>query len=215
MLEYFKKFPMMVPRIGCDYKNKLHKRLLIVGESHYLPNESSTHLNSENWYRDVSKKDLTVKEIQWISTENIITSSLKDNFKNKAHWIYKNIAYELNESGLKLDNFRSAINHICYYNYFLRPAKQGKSLEVAKKDIETAEEVLKWFIEKYKPELIIFTSSLAGIKAKPILDKAEISYVITPHPTCQWWNRIAKKYGNIRGRDLFRKFLNENKWHNV
>jgi len=209
--QHLQKYPCMKPRIGSNYNSGKHRRLLIMGESHYLPLKSTIHKVDSNWYNNISTR-LSELEKTWVSIEAIIANSLKEKFKNKAHSIYRNIAWELNEIGLKLENYCNAIEHIAFYNYFQRPAIEGDSLIVTNQDILVANEVLDWFIKEYSPELVIITSSLAGQRAKSVLENKSIPFVITPHPGCHWWNRTAKKYNGCRGRDLFTNFLVKNRW---
>lgn len=222
---HFRRFPCMRPRIGCHYKSTDHKRLLVVGESHYLPEKSSVHRDPEGWYQ-LRESQLTqveviernkvkvVDEIDWISTERIITGSLSEGFKKKSHGIYRNIAKEISDHWLRLADPSRAIDHIAYCNYFLRPAIKGISLDVKELDKQIAEEAFGWILEEYEPDLVVSTSSLAGSHGREVLKERNIPFTVTPHPTCRWWNDTAKKYGNIRGRDLLTQFLKTHQWHN-
>jgi len=121
---------------------------------------------------------------------------------------------EINNRGLGYDDPNQAIEHIAFYNFFVRPAVEGKSISVKSEDITVALGVLKWIFDVYQPELLVFTSRLAGRHAKSILKSHGIPFIVTPHPTCVWWNKAAKPYGGVRGRDLLAKFLACNQWHN-
>ena len=212
--KHYLQYPCMTPRVGKNYAAPEHKRLLILGESHYLPKKSIAHLDAEAWYAN-DDSSLSSTEKCWVSTSKIITESAKNGFKNKAHSIYKNIAWELNEAGIKNNDFCQAIEEVAYYNFFQRPAIEGLSLEVAELDVEVAEATLTWFIENHSPELIVFTSTLAGGFAKKTLAKYNLPYVVTPHPGCAWWNKTAKKYKGMRGRDLLSSFLSKEQWMNI
>ena len=159
--DHLQRFPCMQPWIGSRYRDPRHKRLLVVGESHYLPNESTIHQDPDHWYRS-SQHDLSDKEIAWASTVGNITGQWY-----RAHTIYRAIQDEtariLRESGVTPDAF--PLNHVAYCNYFLRPAPvAGGSMEgnVAGRDAEVAEQVLRWFVRCHRPELLIFTSRFAG-----------------------------------------------------
>ena len=79
------------------------------------------------------------------------------------------------------------------------------------KDIEIARKVLLSNIEQFQPEIIIFVSVLAGNYGKIIVQEKGIPCAVTPHPTCQWWNRYAEKYRG-KGREIIPKFLQQEMW---
>ena len=140
--DHLRRFPCMRPWIGSRYRDARHKRLLVIGESHYLPNESTIHHDPDRWYRS-GQDDLSEEEVRWASTIGNITGRWY-----RAHRIYRSIQDEvariLQESGVTPDDF--PLNHIAYCNYFLRPAPvAGGSMEgnVRQQDLDVAEEVLR------------------------------------------------------------------------
>ena len=48
--DHLRRFPCMHPWIGSRYQDKRHKRLLVIGESHYLPPDSTIHHDPDRWY---------------------------------------------------------------------------------------------------------------------------------------------------------------------
>ena len=116
--DHLRRFPCMRPWIGSRYRDQRHKRLLVIGESHYLPPGSTIHHDPDRWYRS-SQADLSEEEVRWASTTGNITGRWY-----RAHRIYRAIQDEiariLTESGATPDDF--PLNHIAYCNYFLRPA---------------------------------------------------------------------------------------------
>jgi len=201
----------MQPWIGSRYRDERHKRLLVIGESHYLPPESTIHHHPDRWYRS-SQADLSDEEIRWASTTGNITGRW-----TRAHRIYRAIQDEiariLTERGVTPDPF--ALNHVAYCNYFLRPAPTaGGSMQgnECKQDLDAAEKVLRWFIQNHCPELAIVTSSFAGSRAANSLEERGIPHVSTPQPHTRWWNTPARSYGNLRGRDVFANFLEHQCW---
>ena len=208
--DHLRRFPCMQPWIGSRYRDERHKRLLVIGESHYLPPDSTIHHDPDRWYRS-TQDDLSEEEVRWASTIGNITGRWY-----RAHTIYRaiqnEIARTLTDAGVTPDAF--PFNHIAYCNYFLRPAPTaGGSMEgnVQRKDLETAEEVLTWFIQHHRPDLAIVTSRFAARSAESVLCKNGIRSVSTPHPGTRWWNTTSRSYGNVRGRDLFSNFLED--WH--
>ena len=209
--EHLRRFPCMQPWIGSRYRDQRHKRLLVIGESHYLPPESTIHHDPARWYRS-SQDDLSPEEVRWTSTTGNITGRWY-----RGHRIYREIQTEivraLKERGVTPDPF--PLNHIAYCNYFLRPAPvSGGSMagNARKQDLEVAEEVLKCFILRHRPELVIVTSRFAGRHAERVAREHGIPAIITPHPGSRWWNTITRSYGNVTGRDLFSTFLRAHPW---
>ena len=197
--EHLRRFPCMHPWIGSRYRDDRHKRLLVVGESHYLPPESTIHHDPDRWYRS-SQAELSEEEVRWASTIGNITGRW-----TRAHRIYRAIQDEisriLREHGITPDPF--PLNHVAYCNYFLRPAPTaGGSMEgsVCPQDLDVAEEVLRWFTLRQRPELAIVTSRFAGRFAEDGLRESRIPYIGTPHPGTRWWNTATRSYGNVRGR---------------
>ncbi len=193
----------MQPWIGDHYQDDRHKRLLIVGESHYLPEGSTIHHDSDAWYTG-SQDDLSDEERKWICTAGNIRGAW-----NRAHTIYREIARELSrildERGLTHDDF--VFQHIAYCNYFLRPAPvEGGSMAAAvhPRDVATAEEVLNWFIRRHRPELVAVASKAAGRHAEKVLVRSRIPYLVTYYAGSPFWM--------TRFRDDFADFLRDDQW---
>ena len=211
--EHLRRFPCMRPWIGSRYRDERHKRLLVIGESHYLPPESTIHHDPDRWYRS-SQADLSEEEVRWASTIGNITGRW-----TRAHRIYRAIQDEisriLREHGITPDPF--PLNHIAYCNYFLRPAPTaGGSMEgnECQQDLDAAQKVLRWFILNHCPELAIVTSRFAGRLGANALRESGVPCVTAPHPGTRWWNTVSRSYGNVRGRDLFCTFLRNHMWAN-
>ena len=209
--EHLQRFPCMRPWIGSRYRDRLHKRLLVIGESHYLPDQSSIHRDPTRWYRS-SQEDLSEEEVRWANTAGNITGRWF-----RGHTIYREIrnaiARILQEGGVTPDDF--PLNHVAYCNYFLRPAPvTGGSMagNEDRQDVAVAEQLLRWFILRHRPQLVILTSRFAGRYAEDIVRGYGIPCLSTPHPGSRWWNTEARSYGNLTGRDLFHRFLKEQHW---
>ena len=48
-IHHYIKFPSLMPFVGKSYI-KASKKILFLGESHYLPNNSNINLNPQDWY---------------------------------------------------------------------------------------------------------------------------------------------------------------------
>jgi hypothetical protein len=80
----YKRYPMMRPYIGDNFHAANTPSLLLVGESHYLPEDSSQHLSAEAWYAG-SSDILSAREIGWINTAALLKEARAEDFVNKAH----------------------------------------------------------------------------------------------------------------------------------
>ncbi len=223
-LDHFAKYPRMTPWIGSKYP--LNKRILVIGESHYLPNGVTYHHNVEGWYvgNEITLKDDVYRScvqekdkqngINYISTSGILRVRSTDmppekrrKFSAKGHTIYRNIFSALNSVCFKSNNYLDAIDHIAYYNYFQRPAENtGGSIKVTQKDKEVAEATLKYILESIKPDLVLVVSKKVGKVITPHL--SDLKHVVTAHPASVWWNRKTKK--GISGKSSFCQFLEQN-----
>jgi len=209
---HYKKYPVMKPWVGSNYVSDKHKKLLVLGESHYLPEGSTKSHDLDAWYSG-SEDSLDDEEKGWIHTRGIIKKNVEDNYCNSAHGIFRNIAKAVNSVGCQYASPLEAMNDIAFMNYFQRPAeKTGESIHVGQKDVEIATSVLTDVIETLAPDIVIFVSFKAAWHGKCIVESLNIPVTATPHPTCRWWNKQTKKYGGY-GRDVIPKFLTMNEWY--
>ncbi len=199
---------MMHPFIGSRFGAPHENSVLLVGESHYLPLGSTVHLDAAKWYQS-SDAALGPEEKDWISTAEIYDEAKASNFSNKAHSIWGNSLWVLNDAGPKYEDYRTAADHVAAYNFFFRPAIEGDSLAVENIDIEVACRGIQYFIEHLRPTSVIFLSR----KAFDCLDKElPLPCTCTPHPGCAWWNRPSDKYGGRTGSEVLRGFVKSLSW---
>ncbi|ART63196.1 hypothetical protein [Kushneria marisflavi] len=184
-LPHYSAYPLMRPFVGRGY-GQHGPKILLVAESHYLPLESSLHLNAQRWY-DGSEKDLDDTDKPcWIHTRKIIDK--KDGkWTAKGHEIYRRLNRALSEAGYSGDG--NLFRYVAFMNGFQRPAVTGESLEVQGEDIEVATQTINGVIDIIEPECVIFVST----KAKRYLAKhLDIESEGVPHPACAWWYRPTK-----------------------
>lgn len=205
---FYHRFPMLQPYVGEEFGREGAHSLLLVGESHYLPNGSTVHRDAAAWYEGHAEQ-LNEEERGWISTSDIIREGLHNRFSNKAFSIWKNALWEINDFGFCYDDYLQAGANVAAYNFFLRPAEEGCSLDIAPEDVRMANEALAFHCDQLRPSGIIILSRLAAhhIEALP-----DIPSVVTPHPGCVWWNRRSNCYGGNRGRDLLAGFVAGMDW---
>ena len=211
--DHLRRFPCLMPWVGRFYRDDLHRRLLVVAESHYLPESVTWHRNPEAWYAS-SQDRLDTEATGWIHTQGCV----------RFHWngpslifpkIREQISISLEADGVEEAPAPGHFEHIAFMNFFQRPAPhKGRSIRghVVEQDLEVAREVLRWFITTHEPELAVVTSVFASKHAGPVFEERGIPWGQTPHPVCAYWHRIVKKYGGISGAHLFPVFLTAHEW---
>jgi hypothetical protein len=210
---HFSRHPQMKPWIGDKYQCSKNRKLLIVGESHYLPSYSGKSKVPSEWY-SIDASFLDEKERLWTCPEEIIERGIENNFSESAHVIYKNICHVINEVSFRYRKYAKIMNHLAFINYFQRPAEStGESIEVSKTDIKIAKEVICDVADHLRPDLVAFVSRKASRYGKSVIEGLGIPVTAAPHPGCAWWNRTAKKYGGGYGRDIIPKFIEVNGWY--
>jgi hypothetical protein len=209
----YKQYPMMTPYVGDRYKSGGAQSLLLIGESHYLRCDSTQHLIPVTWYSGHAST-LDSEEQFWINPSEIIRKSSTEGFRIKAHSIYRKSFFEINQHGPKYEDYRQVGELVVFYNYFLRPARKGKSLQVTEQDARVAGEVFNSIFGNYRPSAIVFLSKLAHHWYSCSNLQVSIPIVATPHPGCRYWNRVTLKYGNKRGRDILGEFIKTMNWEN-
>ena len=85
-IQFYKQFPAMKPFIGEFYNSDKHKKLLLVGESYYLPNETNLHHSPIKWY-DSNQNELDDEEIEWINCSGLLTCD----WTSDGHHIYREL----------------------------------------------------------------------------------------------------------------------------
>lgn len=213
---FYTYFPQMLPWIGEKYGSNFCKKLLLIGESHYLPNDADEDLyNSDVWYNeehtDYYGEDSDV--FAYTNTREIINAG---SWASKAHSIYREpnkLIGKLLKSKFPDIESGNFLSHIAYYNYFLRPARTGKSLRqiINSTDEKIAADSFTELRGIIKPDAVFFLSKFAFEnfrKNSPI--KIEIPIDYAPHPASSWWNRVSSNSNGLTGKEKFEKFLIEN-----
>ena len=104
--------------------------LLLVGESHYLPDWASQHLVAETWYSG-SSTTLTHDEIEWISTAAIFEGARRD-FASRTKHIQSGARRcgKSTNMARAYSDYTDVADEVALYNFFLRPGIKGDSLVV-------------------------------------------------------------------------------------
>ena len=178
--------------------------LLLIGESHYLFDYTMQHEPAERWYAGNSTT-LSPDERKMIRTAEIVRD------KGSKHAIWINSFSVINECGPRFSDYKCVADYIAFYNFFLRPAVQPKSLQVTPLDSQYANEAFALHIATLKPSAVIFLSMKAYNWFLPPVGLS-VRVIATPHPGSQWWNREAAEYGNKSGRDVLADFIKTTTW---
>lgn len=203
-----KLYPTMTPFVGSRVAAGAPPRLLLIGESHYLPKDSTVHLDDEAWYAGVK---LGVEETRWISTANIVRGACKAKFSKRAHRIWKNAFHAINEAGPGYAETAEVAEDLVIYNFFQRPAKQGKSLKPTALDATVANDVFQAILREHQPRAVAFVSRRGWwhLSSKETLG---LPAAATAHPTSAHWNRVCKVYNNRTGRQVLVDFVRSLDW---
>ena len=210
-MEIYERYPMMRPFVGDRFHVRSKPSILLVGESHYLPSSSVQYRSVESWYEG-DASSLSPKEHGWINTSKVVKEAVDTGFRIRAHSIYRESFKVINRYGPQYTTIGAIAADLAYFNFFLRPALQGKSLEVTNEDARIANEVFLFNVREMNPTGIVFLSTLAAQWLSAKLDIPGIPIVKVPHPASHWWNRKAKKYGGRTGKEVLEAYVVGLEW---
>lgn len=209
---HYQKYPQMLPWVGKNHPGRAVK-ILVFGESHYLPGGVTYHHDTTAWYDGSCAVMMSDKDRGWIKTRGTIGNGIKKKWKNKSKVIYRNIERALHASGGFDSQVGAAFGEIAFMNFFQRPAQRTKgSIKVADRDREVANTVSEQFVALLQPTMVIFVSRLSYKNALPLrasLKAKNIPCASCPHPGTRWWNTVSKSYGNKTGKNHFIDFVKE------
>ncbi len=204
-----------LPFIGEKYKDS---RLLLIGESHYVPKEKCEVqcVDRKDFY-DVAFDELEEGEYKnWINTRFVFERRVYGKEELKGFFINPaaEIAKVLNHTDIvSIDQKIEAMHQYAFMNYFKRPAyEKGKTIkELTDTDNQYAYEISKHIIDVLKPKLIVFISKKA-YRAFCELDQgdkpgANHAVQVVSHPSCSWWNR--KRTDGGCGREDFHNYIKD------
>jgi len=193
-IEHFQRFPAMKPYIGHNYGKDGQLKILLIGESYYLPKDSTINKDFDNpdkWYNS-KQSDLYKKEEDCINCRQLLDRGWKDP-GHKGHKIYRALDEALFDSGLfNTSKHEKTTPNVAYMNGFQRPSPEtGSSIKpyFTDKDIEISVNVIKQVVSIIKPNLVIFVSKLSWDKLgrklkddKDIMDNKDMKIAHTYHP---------------------------------
>ena len=196
-LTHYQRFPQMMPLIGSHYR-RMNKRILVIGESHYLERDSSIHLDAHKWYHNTTINDLTETERGWSHTRDTSGSGMNQKYHAKSFTIYRNVEKALRDvlSGEDIST-DSYFRYAAFYNYFQRPAQTGISVANVDLDDEYAYQHLQQLQQVIQADQFAFVSKRAYhsfLHRYQAADFPDVDTFATAHPACSWWNRVHKHY---------------------
>ena len=182
-ISHYRAYPAMLPFVGEEYVSEQHKKVLVIGESHYLPEASTVHHDAEAWYAG-SQESLNDKEVGWINTREVIMWLHEDKKR-----FFGKINQEIEAAGF--GESKPGIQHIAFMNAFQRPSREKESIKgyETEKDISLSADVIRRVVDILKPDTVIFASKGACEKFHTAIgEQAKTEWVY--HPTGgygSWW----------------------------
>lgn len=213
----YRYLPQMLPWVGNEYGRSNSKKILLVGESHYLRNYVQINPSDKaEWYY-TKQSEIEEEDVAWTNTREIVLNGPR-NWVWGAHSLYievNKIICELKNQDFRSDNM---FRYVAFYNYFLRPAySKGASLKKTcqEKDLEVAFDAFREIVATIKPDYVYFLSKFAWESVMMRKYNFEgIKMDFSPHPCCSWWRREKYTLENhnelLKGREKFMLFLKEN-----
>lgn len=210
-IAHYTSFPAMLPFVGSDYISANHSKLLILGESFYLPRESTLHKDPVQWYSSNQSllgitEDERETEVDWINCRRLLECV----WNNGGHRIYREINGCLDEMNLPYSD--RPVSNICYTNTFMRPATtEGGSFFkcCVPQDFAMSIEVLAKVISILTPDLVIFASKGAWDSVGKIVAEqvSGTSFDFVSHPADpRHWNVESYEHGRKKFISLLKKW---------
>lgn len=213
-IKHYTIHPEMMPFVGFEY-DKMQKKILLVGESHYLNQIShedgekpsfdfSNEFSEINWYEmnfDTIKsnypKSGLAQQKSYVYTRNVVCSFLAG---------YPGVGYGIFHTPLTAIHDvlnKNDFNEFAFMNYFQKPAyKFGESIKkyIDDNDKKIAFDTLVGVVKSITPTKIIILSSTVRDRLNELLPESErfiegVPVYYTCHPTCAWWRRNDGKHG--------------------
>ena len=166
----------MKPWIGDEYETY---RILVVCESHYMPEGSTMNLDADRWY-SATEDELSECERSYIHTAECVKYRLSPEGRRRL----RDNAY------VRIDRVVQ-FGRIAFSNYFYRPAVYKRSIRsvgITRRDRQVAEAILRWLAYFHRPRLIIVAAKTnAGPIASRVLAELDVQYCVVHHP--MGWGR--------------------------
>lgn len=212
-IDHFKKYAAMMPYVGINYGKTENGKIMLIGESNYLPENSTINNpddNPDDWYNKYTQDDLTVEETEWIDCRDLLD---RHEWKDSGHMIYK----ELNKQMTPYFDITSfnAMSNVIFMNAFQRPSpKMGECIRsyAIKIDFEIGAKTVDEVIQITDPDLVIFVSKYAWDAIRCRLSKEQgnrkIDFTCHPGTGGRYWHNKNYKHGVGKFKESISKQLN-------
>lgn len=216
-ISIYKVHPELLPFVGEMYDCK---RILLVGESHYIRKEDSKNLKAlensrDKWYTDEWFNETDhplLNSFGYYITRRIVLNFM-NGCKQKTKFFSNVLKEYLSKNPLE-DCDKGRFNDFAFMNYMQIPSfKYGSTIfnQATEYDYNIAKETLENVIEVLQPEKVIFLSKRAydlfnGQDKSHKSSERVIDWVY--HPTCRWWHRkITNENKPYHSKDYFHKII--------
>jgi hypothetical protein len=144
-------------------------------------------------------------ERRFINTKRIGSGWAREGEWFPAYSMFRNPIRMINDHGPRCQSCETVAEEIVFYSYFKRPAFNKSSLIACAQDVEIAERHFLAMVARYRPKAIVFLSRKAYSHCQHAGTLPLV--VVTPHPCCVHWNRVAKAYGGTKGSEILAGFV--------
>ena len=200
-------FPSLIPPVGSNYETDLHKKLLVITESPYLT-KHSRYLTDEGWYAGnqelfMASGYLGKDELAHLALgENIALGNEQGKWLSggyRSHTTYESVNDTL--KGILGTEGNVLKDEVAYDNFFARPARHGRTLEVSPLDEHYAAEKFRtlWLTGEHKPDVVLISSAKArdamaanGLGVDILRDHG-IESIVTDHPLAKFKPRLGNR----------------------
>lgn len=201
-ITHYQQFPIMKPFIGRKYGKSTLPKILLIAESHYLPENSKVSIDCNKWY-EMTENDLNDEERDYINTRAVASS----NWSNPGHMIFREIESNL-RTIFEKDGDR-IFNQTSFMNGFQRPSPYtGDSIKYfcSSIDIDKSSSTISDVIKVINPNHVIFISKFAwdnlGVRIKNDFENVNFYYVCHPASGGRYWSKEGYPHGVKKFREI-------------
>lgn len=196
-IAHYQHYPLMKPFVGQEYA-KSKKKILLIAESFYLPDECTLNKEVQTWYQG-NESMLSEYERPWIDCRGLVECE----WESAGHFIYRELQSSMQTVGLDF-------NSVSFMNAFQRPAcEEGRSFsyDCTNLDVEYAIETINSVQEVIKPDCVIFVAKYPwDTLGAYIQQSVGTSYGFVCHPCTggRYWHNTEYAHGKSKFLELLK-----------
>jgi hypothetical protein len=205
-ITHYSNYPAMMPYVGSNYGANGKPKLLLVAESHYLPEGTTVSDDADHWYN--SNQDmLNDEELGNINTKDILSM---DVWNNRGHRIFTELNLCLDEAWGNPGP--RALTYAAFMNGFQRPSiTESESIKdfVEDIDVEVSVKTIRQVAEVLSPDHITFVSKYAWDMLGKHADLQELKekgigldFVCHPGTGGRYWHNPNYHAGRVKFKKL-------------